>query len=55
MTGPPFDIPSASTLLAFEAVARLGTIARAAEERSTSESAISRHVRALEEALSAGR
>ena len=51
MSDPRFDIPSTSTLLAFEAVARLGTIARAAEERRTSESAISRHVRALEQAF----
>ena len=42
-----------STLLAFEAVARLGVIARAAKERNTSQSAISRHIRILETMLDA--
>ena len=42
------DVPSMSALLAFEATARLGSITRAAEERDTSHSVISRHVRALE-------
>ncbi|MDE0540429.1 MAG: LysR family transcriptional regulator [Rhodospirillales bacterium] len=51
MSGPRFKIPSTNTLLAFEAVARLGSVGRAAEERSTSQSAISRHLSNLEDAL----
>lgn len=51
MSGPRFNIPSTNTLLAFEAVARLGSVGRAAEERSTSQSAISRHLSNLEDAL----
>ena len=47
------DSPSMSALLAFEATARLGSIARAGEERGTSHSAISRHIRALEESFGA--
>ena len=46
-----YEVPSTGTLLAFEAAARLGTITRAAEERATSNSAISRHIRQLEETL----
>ena len=46
-----FELPSMSTLLAFEASARLCNLSRAAEERSTSTSAISRHIRSLEAAL----
>ncbi len=44
-------IPRTSTLLAFEAVARLGSVGEAAAERRTSLSAISRHIRDLEESL----
>ena len=44
-------IPLTSTLLAFEAVARLGSVSGAAAERRTSLSAISRHIRNLEESL----
>ena len=51
VSGPQFEIPPTSTLLAFEAVARLGGVARAATERGTSQSAISRHLRNLQEAL----
>ena len=46
-----FDIPATSTLLAFEAVARNGSINRAAKERKTSPAAISRHIRRLEDEL----
>ena len=53
MGDPPYKVPSMSTLLAFEAVARLGVIARAAKERNTSQSAISRHIRNLETILDA--
>ena len=41
-------LPSLGILLAFEATARLGSITRAAEERATSHSAISRQIRQLE-------
>ena len=51
MNDPRFDVPSTSTLLAFEATARLGNVSRAAEERCTSQSAISRHLRTLESTL----
>ncbi len=51
MSGPRFKIPSTNSLLAFEAVARLGSVGRAAEERDTSQSAISRHLSNLEDAL----
>lgn len=51
MNEPPFDIPTTSALLAFEAVVRLDSISPAAEERHTSQSAISRHIRALGQAL----
>ena len=50
---PRFEIPATSTLLAFEAVARLGGVGRAGHERGTSQSAISRHLRNLENALGA--
>lgn len=43
-----YNIPSTSSLIAFEAVARLRGFARAAEELNTSQSAISRHIRNLE-------
>ena len=43
-----YQIPSISSLLAFEATARLGSITRAAEERATSHSAVSRHIRVVE-------
>ena len=46
-----YELPPINTLQAFEAAARLGSITRAAEERETSHSAISRSVRALERAL----
>ena len=53
MNGGRLDIPPASTLLAFEAVARLGSVSQAATERRTSPSAISRHIRNLEKWLGA--
>lgn len=43
-----YNIPSTNALIAFEAVARLQGFARAAEELSTSQPAISRHIRNLE-------
>ena len=46
-----FDIPATSTLLAFEAVARNGSVNRAAKERKTSPAAITRHIRRLEDGL----
>lgn len=46
-----FELPSISVLLAFEATARLGSITLAAEERATSHSAISRHIRQLEKSF----
>ena len=48
MNSPRFELPSTSTLLAFEASARLGSITHAAEELGTSHSAVSRHIRGLE-------
>ena len=45
------NIPSTSSLIAFEATARLGGVIRASEELNTSQSAISRHIRNLETAL----
>ena len=47
MTRSRFELPSMSALLAFEATARLDSITLAAEERATSHSAISRHIRML--------
>ena len=51
MNSVRFDIPSISTLVAFEATARLGGVSRAAEELKTSQSAISRYIRNLEKSL----
>ncbi|WP_237153711.1 LysR substrate-binding domain-containing protein [Oryzibacter oryziterrae] len=44
-------LPSLNALRAFECVARLGAVNRAAEEMNVTESAVSRQVRALEEDL----
>ncbi len=44
-------IPSTSALIAFECVARLQAVGRAAEELNTSQAAISRHLKHLESAL----
>ncbi|MBY8977122.1 LysR family transcriptional regulator [Rhodobacteraceae bacterium NNCM2] len=44
-----FHLPSSNALIAFESVARLGGVGRAAEELNTSQSAISRHLKQLEE------
>ena len=46
-----FNIPSTSSLIAFEATARLGGVIRASEELNTSQSAVSRHIRNLETAV----
>ena len=51
MKGARFQIPSISTLVAFEATARLGGVRRAAEELKTSQSAVSRYIRHLEASL----
>lgn len=48
MTKSRYQIPSTSALLAFEAAARHNNFSRAAEELYTSQSAISRHIAALE-------
>ena len=48
MTRGRYQLPAASALAAFEATARLGSITLAAEERATSHSAVSRHIRTLE-------
>ena len=45
------DLPPLNALRAFEATARLGSASRAAEELHVTHGAISRHLRALEEAL----
>lgn len=51
MSGFRFSVPSTSSLIAFEATARLGGVIRASEELNTSQSAISRHIRNLETAV----
>lgn len=48
----PFRIPEESSLIAFESVARNGSVSRAADELGTSQSVISRHIDALENRLS---
>ena len=48
MKGSRFDVPSVSTLVAFEAIARLGSVKQAAAELNTSSPAVSRHLRHLE-------
>ena len=53
MRDAKFDIPSISTLIAFEATARLGGATRAAEELATTSSVISRHITRLETSLGA--
>lgn len=45
------DLPPLNSLRAFEAVARLGGVGRAAAELHVTHGAVSRHLRALEEAL----
>ncbi|MGO4699976.1 LysR family transcriptional regulator [Dyella sp. 2RAB6] len=47
----PRELPPLNALRAFEATARLGSASRAAEELHVTHGAISRHLRALEEAL----
>lgn len=44
-------LPSLNALRAFEAVARHGSVTRAADELAVTQSAVSRHIRALEEDL----
>ena len=51
MSGRRYRIPSSSALLAFECAARHCNFSRAAEELCTSQSAISRHIAALERDL----
>jgi len=53
MASPRFKLPGMAALSALEAAARLGSFTRAAEELNTSQPAISRHVRDLEERLGA--
>ena len=48
MSDRRFDLPSTTSLIAFEATVRLGGVIRAANELRTSQSAISRHIRDLE-------
>ena len=47
-----YRIPSAASLISFESVARHGNVTRAALELCTSQSAVSRHIAALEKQLS---
>lgn len=49
----PRPLPPLNALRAFEAAARLGSVSRAAEELHVTHGAVSRQVRALEEALGA--
>lgn len=51
MIAPRRFLPSISALLAFEAVARLGTATEAAHELALTQSAISRQIKTLEEQL----
>jgi len=51
MIAPRRFLPSINALLAFEAVARLGTATQAAQELSLTQSAISRQLKTLEEQL----
>lgn len=51
MQGDPARLPPLDLLVSFEAVARLGSITRAAAERFVTQSAMSRQVQALEQAL----
>ncbi len=51
MIAPRRFLPSISALLAFEAVARLGSATKAAQELSLTQSAISRQLKTLEEQL----
>ena len=51
MKGARFTVPSTSELIAFEAAARLSSVSNAAEELSTSQPAVSRHIRNLETGL----
>lgn len=51
MIAPRRFLPSISALLAFEAVARLGSATRAAQELSLTQSAISRQLKTLEDQL----
>ncbi len=51
MIAPRRFLPSISALLAFEAVARLGSATNAATELSLTQSAISRQLKTLEEQL----
>ena len=48
---PSRELPPLNALRAFEATARLGSVSRAAEELHVTHGAVSRHVRALDEAL----
>jgi LysR family glycine cleavage system transcriptional activator len=48
---PRYRIPSTSALVAFESAARHGNFSRAADELNTSQPAISRHIKALEDRL----
>ncbi len=48
MASRKYNLPSTNSLIAFEAVARRQSFARAAEELNTSQPAISRHIRNLE-------
>lgn len=54
MIAPRRFLPSISALLAFEAVARLGSATKAAQELSLTQSAISRQLKTLEEQLGVG-
>jgi DNA-binding transcriptional LysR family regulator len=51
MIAPRRFLPSVSALLAFEAVARLGSATRAAQELSLTQSAVSRQLKTLEDQL----
>ena len=53
MTSGRYDLPSITTLLAFEAAVHRGSITRAGEELRTAHSAVSRNIRLLEETFAA--
>ena len=54
MIAPRRFLPSISALLAFEAVARLGSATKAAQELSLTQSAVSRQLKTLEDQLGVG-
>ncbi|WP_372803605.1 LysR family transcriptional regulator [Paracoccus seriniphilus] len=53
MSSAPGRLPSIRSLIAFDNIARLGSVTRAADAMNTSQAAVSRHLHQLEEELGA--